>query len=79
MPRSTISTKGQVTIPLEVRKRLGLRIGDRVEFVFEGGKTVLRPARAQDNPFLNDVGVLPAFNSVEEINRWVDDLRKDDG
>ena len=34
-PSSTISSKGQVTVPIEVRHRLGLREGDRVEFVFE--------------------------------------------
>ena len=31
---STISSKGQIkTVPLEIRKRLGLKQGDRVEFV----------------------------------------------
>jgi len=32
---STISSKGQVTVPQEIRKRLGLEPGDRVEFVAE--------------------------------------------
>jgi len=50
-PSSTISSKGQVTVPIEVAHRLGLREGDRVEFVFEEGRTVLRPARAEKNPF----------------------------
>ena len=48
---STISSKGQVTVPIEVRHRLGLREGDRVEFVFEDGRTVLRPGRQETNPF----------------------------
>jgi len=30
---STMTTKGQVTIPLDVRRRLGLDAGDRIEFV----------------------------------------------
>ena len=30
---STITSKGQVTIPAEVRKRLGLKTGDRIVFV----------------------------------------------
>ncbi len=30
---STISSKGQITVPLEIRNRLGLKKGDRVEFV----------------------------------------------
>ena len=32
---STISSKGQITVPHEIRKRLGLEPGDRVEFVME--------------------------------------------
>lgn len=77
-PFSTISSKGQVTVPIEVRQRLGLKQGDRVEFVFEDGRTVLRPSRPATNPFAAYVGALPAFSSLEEINAWVRDLRDDD-
>lgn len=77
-PSSTVSSKGQITVPIEIRHRLGLKEGDRVEFVFEEGKTVLRPARPATNPFTAYLGALPAFSSVEEINAWVRDLRDDD-
>ena len=77
-PTSTISSKGQVTVPIEVRHRLGLKEGDRVEFVFEDGRTVLRPVREEKNPFADFVGILPAFASVEEINAFYRDLRDDD-
>jgi antitoxin PrlF len=33
---STLTSKGQVTIPSEVRKRLGLHPGDPVAFIVEG-------------------------------------------
>jgi AbrB family looped-hinge helix DNA binding protein len=36
MRDSTLTSKGQVTIPAEVRRRLGLRPGDHVGFVIEG-------------------------------------------
>ena len=77
-PTSTISSKGQITVPVAVRHRLGLKQGDRVEFVFEDGRTVLRPARQDKNPFAAFVGILPAFSSLEEINAWIRDLRDDD-
>jgi antitoxin PrlF len=77
-PSSTISSKGQVTVPIEVRHRLGLKEGDRVEFVFEEGKTVLRPARGGKNPFAKYVGCLPAFTSQQQINAWIRDLRDDE-
>ncbi len=31
---TTLSSKGQVTIPVAVRKRLRLNTGDRIDFVF---------------------------------------------
>ncbi|QRN81698.1 MAG: AbrB/MazE/SpoVT family DNA-binding domain-containing protein, partial [Nocardiopsis sp. BM-2018] len=40
-----ITEKGQVTIPVEVRRKLGLNPGDEVEFVLEGnGARVVRAA-----------------------------------
>jgi AbrB family looped-hinge helix DNA binding protein len=44
MPRSTVTTKGQVTIPKAIRERLGLAVGDTLEFtVDEEGRIVARP------------------------------------
>lgn len=73
---SRISSKGQITVPLDVRKRLGLREGDRVEFVTEGTITILRPARGAPNPFQEYAGALQIFpGGRDEINAWVKDLR----
>ena len=77
-PSSTISSKGQVTVPVEVRHRLGLKSGDKVEFVFEDGRTILRPVRPEKNPFEEFVGILPAFSTKEEINAWVREMRGED-
>ena len=75
-PSSSVSSKGQVTIPQEVRLRLGLQEGDRVEFVVEGERTLIRPARQVDNPFERYAGALGNFpGGAEEINAWVAELR----
>ncbi|CAL8481471.1 AbrB/MazE/SpoVT family DNA-binding domain-containing protein [Caballeronia sp. S22] len=34
MTAATVTSKGQVTIPVDVRNRLGLESGDRIEFSF---------------------------------------------
>lgn len=45
MATATMTTKGQVTIPLNVRQRLGLDAGDRIEFVeLEAGEFAIKPA-----------------------------------
>lgn len=41
MQTTSITTKGQATIPAAIRRRLGLRRGDKVAFVVEDNKVVL--------------------------------------
>lgn len=76
---STISSKGQITVPQEIRNRLGLSPGDRVEFVVENDETILRPARSEPNPFAKYKGILGTFpGGIDEINAWVADIRDDE-
>jgi len=41
MDVARISIKGQVTIPIEIRKKLGLKEGDKVVFMEQGGNIVI--------------------------------------
>lgn len=45
MVRARISSKGQVTIPVEIRRRYGLDTGDEVEFIAEDKGTYLVPLK----------------------------------
>ena len=48
MPASTITSKGQTTIPKEVRDHLKLQSGDQIDFVIQGdGSVSIRPATIQ--------------------------------
>ena len=77
---STISSKGQVTVPQEIRARLGLSAGDRVEFVVEGERTLIRPARSVSSPFDRYRGLLNTFpGGAAEINSGVGEMRDEDG
>lgn len=39
---ATVTSKGQITLPKEVREALGLVPGSQVEFVLEPGRVILR-------------------------------------
>lgn len=72
MPTAVLTSKGQVTIPLAVREKLGLDTGDRVEFIDLGnGQFALMPAT-------EDVGALKGLLrrpsrpvSVDEMNQAI--------
>ena len=71
-----VTSKGQVTVPKPVRERLGLKQGDRIEFVSESGRTLVRRARKGTNAFAKYAGALGTFKGgQEEINAWLRDLR----
>jgi AbrB family looped-hinge helix DNA binding protein len=42
-----VSTKGQIVLPVQVRRKLGLRTGDLLDTKVEGGRIVLTPRRAR--------------------------------
>ncbi len=43
--QTKVSTKGQVVLPSPIRRRLGLREGDRLEARIEGERIVLIPGK----------------------------------
>lgn len=44
MSTATLTSKGQTTIPKDVREHLRLQPGDRLEFVMKDNVVILRPA-----------------------------------
>lgn len=77
---ATVTSKGQITVPLAVRSRLGIREGDRIEFVTQGGRTTIQPVRGEENPFAKFAGALGTFpRGRAEISNWIKELRDDDG
>lgn len=58
MSRATLTSKGQLTVPKDVRDQLGLKSGDRVVFELEDDSVRLRVERRKS---LNELmGSLPA-------------------
>jgi antitoxin PrlF len=52
MPISVLTSKGQMTIPKEVRKALNLRPSEKVIIVVEGNQAIIKPLRGN----LLDIG-----------------------
>ena len=72
MSASTITSKGQTTIPKDVRDRLHLKPGDRVEFVVrDDGTAVMMPATLSVASLR---GILPPPRkpvTIEEMNQVI--------
>ncbi|MDR2742320.1 MAG: type II toxin-antitoxin system PrlF family antitoxin [Treponema sp.] len=44
MELAKITLRGQITIPVEIRKKLGVKDGDKVVFIEENGRIVMENA-----------------------------------
>jgi antitoxin PrlF len=56
MNETTVTTKGQVTIPAEIRARLGIKPRDKVAFDLNGDTATLRKAGSR---------ILAAYGSIK--------------
>ena len=60
MGESTVTSKGQVTIPKEVRRELGIRQGSRVVFAVKNGKAEVRVVHRAPAVIESGFGMLKA-------------------
>ena len=60
MDASTVTSKGQVTIPQEIRRALGIRQGSRVAFLAKNGKAELRVLHRAPEAVVSGFGMLSA-------------------
>ncbi len=68
MPVSTITSKGQTTIPGEIRRHLKLKAGDRVEFIVEAdGKVVMVSATVDVRELKGLLAPAPRRVSLDEM------------
>jgi antitoxin PrlF len=68
-----LTSKGQATIPVQVRKALRLRPGDRVAFDVSGNRATLRKLDPQDRAYLALAGeAFSEWNSPEDDEAFRD-------
>jgi len=72
MATATVTSKGQITIPLEMRTELGLKPGDKVIFAKNpGGRYVLYPKNGSVQQLKGILGKFDHVVSIEEMNEAV--------
>lgn len=72
---ATVSSKGQVVIPGDVRKRLGLVQGSVLRFVLEADSVRLLPAAGDVRRLKGRLPKPPVPVSVDEMNRAIAERR----
>jgi AbrB family looped-hinge helix DNA binding protein len=72
MSEAKMTSKGQITVPKDIRLKLGLKPGDRIRFLLEAdGRVRLMPAKRDISEL---VGVLPKPRralSIEEMDEAI--------
>lgn len=70
-----ITSKGQITLPREVREKLGLESGDSVRFEIEGGEVKVYPDRHFDFSTLIGAAFLSEEWNGLSATEVIEDLR----
>jgi AbrB family looped-hinge helix DNA binding protein len=74
--RAKVTSKGQVTIPVEVRKSMGIKPGDKLRFeALESGFRVVRDM--DENPFekWRGIGIPGVGPGIEGVKAYMRELR----
>jgi AbrB family looped-hinge helix DNA binding protein len=64
----SVSTKGQVTLPQEIRRKLGINPGDKVRISIEEERVILRPA---------EISLLASYMSIPPLKKPLSDEEMD--
>jgi AbrB family looped-hinge helix DNA binding protein len=84
MSTAAVTSKGQITIPAEVRKKLGLKAGDRVRFIEgENGEYIFKPKTGSIMDLEGCVHWTGEPVTIEEMNEtiakgWAGQLKFED-
>ena len=74
MTEVQVTSKGQITIPIELRRKYNIEEGGRVEVVEEDGKITVKRAPS----FYDLAGVDAGKASVKEMKQMLDRMREED-
>jgi AbrB family looped-hinge helix DNA binding protein len=64
---SSVSPKGQITLPADVRRRLGIKPKDKVSISLQGEVVVLKKAASELRAGYRSIPALTTRKSLEEL------------
>lgn len=81
MELAKVTSKGQVTIPVEIRRKLGIKNGDKVLFMEEGGRIYMMNSsmdafREAQRAFAGEAQQA-GLNSEEDVVQMIKELRQE--
>lgn len=81
MELAKVTSKGQITIPIEIRKKLGIKVGSKVLFLEEAGRIYLANSsmealREAQAAFAGEADRL-GLETEEDVMAMVKELRKE--
>ena len=81
MELAKVTSKGQITIPIEIRKKLGIKNGDKVLFVEEAGKIYILNSsmdalKEAQNAFKGEAERL-GLKDDDDVVRMIKELREE--
>jgi AbrB family looped-hinge helix DNA binding protein len=69
-----VTSKGQVTIPVELRRKFHIEENSRVQIIEKNGEIVIRKCPS----FFDLAGTGAGEATVEELKKELDEMRKED-
>ncbi|WP_019586161.1 AbrB/MazE/SpoVT family DNA-binding domain-containing protein [Deinococcus apachensis] len=75
---ATVTSKGQITLPKDLREALHLEAGSRVKFVRSGETVTVVPATRRRRDFREAIGTLTLPQGMT-VDEYISDMRHDPG
>jgi antitoxin PrlF len=70
--QTTLTSKGQVTVPAKIRQQLNLQTGDTLDFQIEGGAIKVVPvAKGSLEAFMSILPKATRSYTIEEMNEGI--------
>ena len=81
MELAKLTSKGQITIPIEIRRKLGVKTGDKVLFIEDGDKVVIinatLAALKEAQKAFEGEAERAGINNEEDIARMIKEMRRE--